>query len=757
MDIKDFEQKIEKAQARLENWLQKLMEVSPNSERLSEATEEIMVGLEELQVATEELYHQQEQLETANREAEAERQRYLELFDYAPDGYLITNRWGIIQEANLTATEMLNRRQDHLVGKPLSIFIPETERRPFYFLLHRLRQQETIAGVEIEIQPSNHCAAFTAAISIAFVRDEQDRIVGFRWLLRDISELRKAQIENQRQQERSQLIAEIALKIRQSWQLEAILQTAVTESQKLLQTERVVIFQLESDNTVTAIAEASSKDNSCFSGQNFICGFLPAEHSSLSKPQNNFGLSQVIPGYYFKLTNQTQSTETIPQPEITNLIAPIYVRQKLWGFLAFHRCQQQLPNSLPPSPQWQEFEIEVCEQLADQIGIAVSHAEFILNMEQLVATRTEELRASNLKLQQEIEERLRLEESLRQSKNGVYLIADSLPILIAYVNNQQHFHFSNKAYELWFGKSVKEIYRSHLQEVLGETIYGQIEDKVDTVLSGQDVVFEMQLPYRNADLRWVNINFIHHHVDQKVQGFFALIEDINERKEIEQMKDEFVSVVSHELRTPLTSIHGSLRLLNAGKMGSLEGKSQQLVELAEKNTDRLVRLVNDILDLQRLDSGKTTIKKQPCNTADLISTAAETMQEMARQQSINIEYDPTSIPLVADPDCILQTLTNLIGNAIKFSDPNSSITIQATERIQDILFQVGDRGRGIPANKLESIFERFQQVDVSDARQKQGTGLGLSICRQIVELHQGKIWVESIVGEGSTFYFTLPK
>lgn len=240
-------------------------------------------------------------------------------------------------------------------------------------------------------------------------------------------------------------------------------------------------------------------------------------------------------------------------------------------------------------------------------------------------------------------------------------------------------------------------------------------------------------------------------------GFFTLIEDISERKEIEQIKDEFISIVSHELRTPLTSIHGSLRLLNAGKFGSLGGKNQQPIGLAEKNTDRLVRLVNDILDLQRMDSGKTTIEKQPCDAAELIVTAAETMQELARQQEIVLEAAPTSIPLVADPDCIIQTLTNLLSNAIKFSSAHSTVKIQAEERGDDILFQVSDRGRGIPPNKLKTIFERFQQVDASDARNKQGTGLGLAICHQIVELHRGKIWVESTPNEGSTFYFTLPK
>ena len=228
MKLKVFEQKIAVAQAHLGDWLKRSLEVPPTSEELCQLTEEIAISLEELQVALEEIYLQQEEIQAANQELQAERQRYLELFDYAPDGYLITNQWGIIQEANCTAAEMLNRRQDHLIGKPMSVFIPQVERPSFYDLLKRLRQEELIKDVEIGIQPRSERTTLTATISIAPVRDEQNQLIGFRWLLRDVTQLREAQAESQRQQERSRLLAEVALKIRQSWQLEEILQTAVT-------------------------------------------------------------------------------------------------------------------------------------------------------------------------------------------------------------------------------------------------------------------------------------------------------------------------------------------------------------------------------------------------------------------------------------------------------------------------------------------------------------------------------------------------
>jgi signal transduction histidine kinase len=133
------------------------------------------------------------------------------------------------------------------------------------------------------------------------------------------------------------------------------------------------------------------------------------------------------------------------------------------------------------------------------------------------------------------------------------------------------------------------------------------------------------------------------------------------------------------------------------------------------------------------------------------------MQEMARQQNITLAAEPVSISVWLDPDYILQVLSNLICNAIKFSNPGNNIWLQVSEQDEQILFAVRDEGRGIPPNKLEIIFERFHQVDASDSRQKGGTGLGLAICRQIIELHGGKIWAESTLGQGSTFYFTLPR
>lgn len=170
-----------------------------------------------------------------------------------------------------------------------------------------------------------------------------------------------------------------------------------------------------------------------------------------------------------------------------------------------------------------------------------------------------------------------------------------------------------------------------------------------------------------------------------------------------------------------------------------------------------MRLVNDILDIERLESGRVEFKMEDCGAADLMRRAIASLQAIADSESVILQMEPTSARVWADPDAILQTLTNLVGNAIKFSSPNTSVILSARIQGNKVIFQVSDRGRGIPPDKLDAIFGRFLQVDASDSRQKGGTGLGLAICRNIVEQHGGQIWVESELGKGSQFYFTLPR
>ena len=243
----------------------------------------------------------------------------------------------------------------------------------------------------------------------------------------------------------------------------------------------------------------------------------------------------------------------------------------------------------------------------------------------------------------------------------------------------------------------------------------------------------------------------------KAIGVVVAFTDTTERRALDRMKDEFISTVSHELRTPLTSLRAALGLVTGGALLARPEKMQQMLEIALDNTDRLVRLVNDILDLERISSGKSELQLTMCSVDDLLQRASDLQQAAAAKASIQINCIASNTRVWADSDRILQTLTNLISNAIKFSPPGSDVLLTAHPADEnEVVLEVTDHGRGIPADKLDTIFERFQQVDASDSRAMGGTGLGLAICRSIVTQHGGRIWATSQPGEGTTFHITLP-
>ncbi len=242
-----------------------------------------------------------------------------------------------------------------------------------------------------------------------------------------------------------------------------------------------------------------------------------------------------------------------------------------------------------------------------------------------------------------------------------------------------------------------------------------------------------------------------------VTGIVVAFTDTTERAALDRMKDEFVSTVSHELRTPLTSMRASLGLIASGALKDRPDKAQQMLGIAIGNTDRLVNLVNDILELERIGSGKAELHYADVEAHTLMRRAADLLGATAAKARIDFEFDFEHLTVWADADRILQTVTNLISNALKFTPPNGTITLR-TRRASDAeaRLEVHDTGRGIPPDKLEHIFGRFQQVDASDSRAMGGTGLGLAICRSIVAQHNGRIWAESTPGHGASFLFTLP-
>ena len=419
---------------------------------------------------------------------------------------------------------------------------------------------------------------------------------------------------------------------------------------------------------------------------------------------------------------------------------------------------------------WTDNEIELAQTLSSHFAIAIDRYQLYqqvhnlnLSLEQRVEKRTAQLRETNQKLVREIGDRLKTRASLDRLSYQNELILNSAGEGIYGLDMAGKITFVNPAAAEILGYEINELQSQPMHEIVNHStaegvVYSWQDNPIyQTIQTGEVNYFSDEIFWRK-DRSSFPVEYVSTPIkeNEKIVGAVVIFKDITERQIIDRMKDEFISVVSHELRTPLTSIRSSITLLSSDRIDPQSSKSRRLLEIALDNSNRLVRLINDILDLERIKSGKVTMVKESYNAANVMTNAVEIVQSMADKAQIAITVKPLSVKIWVDRDRIIQTLTNLLSNAIKFSPPNTTVSLEAHLQGDEVVFQVKDRGRGIPPEHLETIFDRFQQVNASDSRDRGGTGLGLAICRSIVQQHGGQIWVESTLGQGSIFYFTLP-
>lgn len=268
------------------------------------------------------------------------------------------------------------------------------------------------------------------------------------------------------------------------------------------------------------------------------------------------------------------------------------------------------------------------------------------------------------------------------------------------------------------------------------------------------VEFENRFRTRAGLYRWLAWRVF---FDPETALVYGVVRDVDERKRVDQMREEFISV-SHELRTPLTSIRGALGLLAGGVVGDVPPQARNLLDIAASNSERLVRLINDILDIEKVESGTLGFRMESLDLAVALGQALEVNAVYARYYEVRLRLvrsEPGAFVL-GDPDRIQQVLANLLSNAAKFSPRGSMVEVEMVREGRRVRVSVRDHGPGIPEEFRSRVFERFAQADASVARQERGTGLGLSISKAIVERHGGRIWFESEPGVQTTFSFDLP-
>jgi PAS domain S-box-containing protein len=366
------------------------------------------------------------------------------------------------------------------------------------------------------------------------------------------------------------------------------------------------------------------------------------------------------------------------------------------------------------------------------------------------------------------------EEALREQEYLLRVIIDTMPACVARIGHDLRYRMANRRYEDWFGLSVDSILGRHMREVIGEEAWEIARPNIEQVLTGEAVTFVHPLTTADGGIRWLQASLVPF-IDSadKLSGYVAMVTDITAIRQVEEnlclakekaesatyAKSRFLANMSHEIRTPMNGVIGMTDLLLDT---NLDQSQREFAELIKFSGNTLLQLVNDILDLSKIEALKIELEHRPFDLRVEMSKTIELLSIQAHEKRLKLQstIDP-DVPLLLKGDAgrLRQILTNLTGNAIKFT-PGGLVALgiqleHSDEQKALLRFTVIDSGIGVPADKLDSIFESFSQADESTTRNYGGTGLGLTISKQLVELMGGKIGAESVEGLGSKFWFTV--
>lgn len=351
-----------------------------------------------------------------------------------------------------------------------------------------------------------------------------------------------------------------------------------------------------------------------------------------------------------------------------------------------------------------------------------------------------------------------LDEAIRKERAVVENAAD----VICSIDSEGKFSAINPAVQKILHYQPSELIGARLVQYVHEE---DVEKTLAVISQSQNERDELVLDNR---IRHKNGNYVDMlwslHWSESERSTICVLHDITARKELERLKRDFVAMVSHDLRTPLTSIGGFFSLLQSGAYNELSESGKRSLSNVDATLNRLMSMVNDLLDIEKLESGRLNLNLAPVTVEGLIESTFEMLLPVAKEKQISLESrDPEQIEFPGDADRLTQVLVNLVANAIKFADRETAITVVANQSADKIRLEVRDVGRAVPDEMKTAIFDRFKQVSDEDAYNEKGTGLGLAICKAIVERHGGEIGVEDNVDVengitiGSVFWFSLPK
>lgn len=548
----------------------------------------------------------------------------------------------------------------------------------------------------------------------------------------NITDRKYAEEELRRQHQRSQLFAEITLKIRQSLQLEEILHTTVTEVQKLLQADRVIVYRLWADGSGTVVQEAVMPGFAQIQGQNIFDPCFP-------KYINDYRQGRVRTISDITTADiQPCHIEFLQQFDVkANLVVPILQIDRhesseatLWGLLIVHQCTS--------ARDWSEFEIELLQQLADQVAIALAQSQLL--------------------------------ESLRESEERFYGAFEHAAVGMALMGLDGQWLQVNPALCRIVGYSEAELLTMTSHSITYPDDLEANHDQVQKVLASKHRFYHLEKRYFHKDghLVWISLSGS---LVQDAQGqplyFVSLIQDITERKqaeeeilkalakekELNELKSRFVSMISHEFRTPLTTIQSAAELLEHYEW-SVDQRRERFQQI-HASVQHMIQLLEDVLLIGRSDAERLQLKEELLNLPLFCQTLIADLQLTAgNNYCMTFSSQGDAKEVLIDPKLLRQILTNLLSNAIKYSPDGGDVVLELICESEAITLKVNDQGIGIPLDDRERLFDVFYRATNVDTIQ--GTGLGLAIVKRCVDLYKGHISLESEIGVGTTFTVTLP-
>jgi PAS domain S-box-containing protein len=660
--------------------------------------------------------------EEALRNSEA---KYRHIFENVQDIYYRTDEKGIITEISPVA-EKYGYIRDELIGTQVLDIYEDPEQRSE--LLKVLLERGEVVDYEVRLRTGDGGVRDTS-VSAHILRDAEGTLVGVEGTLRDISERKLAEVQLTRQ-------------------------TAVLNAVNLLLRETLTSeTEEEVARTCLNVAEELTSSRFGFVGEVNENGRL-----------DTIALSD--PGWDACPIRSSDAVTMLQNMEIRGVWAGAVKdeRSLIVNDPSSHPDRVGTPEGHPPITRFLGVPLKHGGKTIGMIGLANKESAYDLTDQEAV----ESLSAAFV----EALMRKRAQDALRESEERYRELFENANDMVYTHDLEGRFTSVNRAAEQVTGYTREEAYANNFATILVPEYLSVTREAILRKLRGEpSTTYEVEIITKDGRRVPLEISTRLIHKDGKPVGVQGIARDISERKRIErllvqqaerekelhQRQSEFVATASHELRTPLHSIRGFARLLLDGRVDKPE-TLREFLTIIDDQSELLTALVNDLLDVAKIEAGRMEMRKEPLSLHDLVTNTAVEFGPTAEEKALTIEADlPTDLPTIeGDREQLGRVLTNLVGNAIKFSDVPGEITIAARADGPEVVVSVQDQGIGIPEEALPHLFERFYQVDSSSTRERGGTGLGLHISKQIVEAHGGRIWVESKVGEGSTFSFAIP-